>query len=139
MNEPSNSRETQSSVRWTEDRVERLLLSVFADPAVVTQVAAKRSAPRQASSGFVIAFVAASLALTIPLLSGIVADSTGRQESTLARWIGPPVQPQAPRVELASSDESELSAESADNPSVGESDETAEAPGTAETEDSAST
>lgn len=139
MNESSNPRSTQSSVRWTEDRVERLLLSVFADASVVPQVTTRQPVPRQASAGLVVPFVAASLALTIPLLSGIVADSTGQQESTLARWIGPPVQPQVSRVELASSDESELSAESADIPSAGESDETAEAPGAAETEDSAST
>jgi len=83
--------------------------------------------------------VAASLALTVPLFRAVVDGSSRQSESTLARWIGPPVSTQAPTVDLALNEERELSAESADLPAVSESDETAEAPGATESEDSAST
>ena len=139
MNEQSNPRKTTSSVRWTEDRVERLLLSVFADPSGVNEAASLRPARRNESPRLVIALVAASLALTIPLFRAVVNDPAGRSGSTLARWIGPPVDRPAPTVDLALSEEPELSADSADLSSVGETDETAEAPGTTESEDSAST
>ncbi len=125
--------------RWTEDRVERLLLALFSEQSAAVASPSpirRKQAPR---SRLLVAVVAASLAVIAPILSAPVEDDVTLESSRIARWIGPNSRLGGPSVDLASNTEVELPADENEAPSVGESDETAEAPVATESEDSAST
>ncbi|HET6423708.1 MAG TPA: hypothetical protein VFG20_08505 [Planctomycetaceae bacterium] len=134
-----NHNSHQPPARWTEDRVERLLLSVFAEQPVT--VADSSSSPKRGrrQRGLLIAVVASCLALTIPLLSLSVDHPAPTGHSIVAKWNGPELRAKEVSVDLALSDDVDLNADSTENSSATESDETAEAPSPSEAEDSAST
>lgn len=123
--------------RWTEDRVERLLLTIFAEdaPAVAPAVSTPRQhAPRNA---LLVAVAAACLAMIGAALSARV-DESAVDQYPLARWVGPLPAPSHHEMNIAASDETESMA-SDDEESDSDSDETAEAPRGADVEESAST
>jgi hypothetical protein len=137
MNDQHSNTVSPSRPRWTEDRVERLLMALFAEQPLQFTNPAKSVTPGRGQRGIVIAVVAACLATMIPLLSAPVDENGDANKTAMARWIGPPVRAQEPKIDLASSEDVELASD--ESSSASESDETAEAPSTPETEDSAST
>lgn len=137
MNNQNSNTIPPSLPRWTEDRVERLLMAFFAEQPLQITTPAPSPTRKRGQRGLLVGIVAACLAAMIPLLSAPVdEDSEG---TALAKWIGPPVRISEPKVDLALSDDVELASDSDESSSATESDETAEAPSTPETEDSAST
>ncbi len=129
-----------SRSRWTEDRVERLLLSLFADtPSIATTPTANsRRHHYGARQMLLVAVAAACLAVVIPVLSTRVEESSGNQ-SPLARWVGPAAAPSVTPINLAATEESEAMNDDEASTTTDEADETAEAPGATEAEESAST
>lgn len=125
---------------WTEDRVERLLLSLFADtPSMVTTPTANnRRHHHGARQMLLVAVAAACLAVIVPALSTRVEESSGNQ-SPLARWVGPTAAPFVTPMNLAATEEPEAMNDDEASATSDEADETAEAPGATETEESAST
>lgn len=139
MNDHQSHTVPPSRPRWTEDRVERLLMAFFAEQPLQAITSAPSPTRGRGQRGMLIAVVAACLATMIPLLSAPVDEDGDADGTALARWIGPPVRVQEPKVDLALSEDVELASDSDESSSATESDETAEAPSTPETEDSAST
>lgn len=123
--------------RWTEDRVERLLLALFAEEPVYTAPSVRSSQRHRPRHGLLVAAAAICLALIVPAMSARVQETSGEQ-SPLARWVGPLPASDIAEMNLASAENSDSTNADA-NESDGESDETAEAPRSTDTEDSAST
>ncbi len=137
MHEHNSSIPSHARPQWTEDRVERLLLALFAEEPVISAVSAPTARGNRARNGLMVAVAAVCLAMIVPAMSARVTETTGEQ-TPLARWVGPIPASSAMEMNIASADDSE-SMSSHSNESDGESDETAEAPTPADTEESAST
>lgn len=123
--------------RWTEERVERLLLALFADMPAFTAPSAPEIPTNRGRHRWLVAVAAICLAALVPALStGVVETST--DEYPLARWVGPLPEQTDPEMNLVAADDSEASSSESDE-SENESDETAEASDSSESDDSAST
>lgn len=123
--------------RWTEDRVERLLLALFAEEPVYSAPSVRSGQRHGPRHGLLVAAAAICLALIVPAMSARVQETSGEQ-SPLARWVGPLPASDVTEMNLASAENSDSTNADA-NESDSESDETAEAPRSTDTEDSAST
>ncbi len=123
--------------RWTEDRVETLLLALFAEQPVQTFSPPQTARGQGRRHGMLVAVAAVCLAMIVPALSARVLE-TEAESHPLARWVGPLPVRSVEDIRLAAADSADtLSAD--DEESDTESDETAEAPVTVDEEDSAST
>ncbi|MDP1796596.1 MAG: hypothetical protein Q8K78_03910 [Planctomycetaceae bacterium] len=125
-----------SPTRWTEDRVERLMLALFAEQPVTFSQSACPTRSSGARHAVLVAVAAACLAIIVPVLSARV-DESADDQTPLARWVGPRAIPTVAAMNLAAADDAESMTSDSEG-SDDESDETAEAP-VADAEESAST